>query len=47
MKIFCALLWTVTVAFTVERCWAKFLLVEVDDTAGTGKLCCLIPIKSQ
>ena len=45
MKIFCALLWTATVAVTVERCWAEFLLVEVDDAAGIGKLCCLIPIK--
>jgi len=36
MKIFCALLWTATVAVTVERCWAEFLLVEVDDAAGIG-----------
>ena len=42
MKIFCALLWTVTVAVTVERRWAEFLLVEVDDAAGIGKFCCLI-----
>jgi len=36
MKIFCALLWTATVAVTVKRCWAEFLLVEVDDAAGKG-----------
>jgi len=36
MKIFCALLWTATVAVTVERCWAEFLLVEVDEAAGIG-----------
>jgi len=36
MKIFYALLWTATVAVTVERCWAEFLLVEVDDAAGIG-----------
>ena len=45
MKIFCALLWTATVAVTVKRCWAEFLLVEVDDAAGKGKICCLITIK--
>jgi len=36
MKIFCALLWTATVAVTVKRCWAEFLLVEVEDAAGKG-----------
>jgi len=36
MKIFCALLWTVTVAVTVERRWAEFLLVEFDDAPGIG-----------
>ena len=46
MKIFFAFLWTATVAITVERCRAKFLLVEVDDAEGKGKLCCLNTIKS-
>ena len=44
MKIFSTLLWTAIVAIIVERCRAEFLLVEVDDAAGKGRLCCLIPI---
>jgi len=36
MKIICALFWTTIVAVTVKRCWAEFLLVEVDDAAVLG-----------
>ena len=39
MKIFLTLLWTAIIAIAVERCTAEFLLVEVDDAAGKGKLC--------
>merc|ERR1711872_1146380 len=39
MKIFCTLLWTAIVAIAVERCRAKFLLVEIDDAVeGTNVL---------
>merc|ERR1712198_376393 len=34
MKIFCTLFWTAIVAIVVERCKAKFLLVDIDDAAG-------------
>ena len=43
MKIFRRLVLTVAVAIVVERCRAEFLLVEVDDAAGKGKIF-LIPI---
>ena len=44
MKIFCTLILTVIVAIVVERCRAEFLLVEVEDAAGKGKLF-FIPIQ--
>ena len=47
MKVFCTLIWTVIVAIVVERCRAKFLLVEMDDAAGKGKPCFLIQIQYQ
>ena len=43
MKIFRTLLWTAIVATAVERCRAEFLLVEVDDAPGKGKLCFSFP----
>ena len=39
MNIFRTLLWTAIVAIEVERCRVEFLLVEVNDAPGKGKLC--------
>ena len=47
MKIFCTLILTVIIAIVVERCRVDFLLVEIDDAAGKGKLCFFIPIQYQ
>jgi len=43
MKIFCTLILTVVVAIVVERCWAEFLLVEVDDPALKARTATLDP----